>query len=191
MNKIEIKLLLLVAISYAGAGELAFYVPTSNEKFGLIDSLCSYSETLDLQVKKTESALIRRDIRTDNLKTKCQFLKHRLKYGQVSIDEILSYFALMHNRQTVKTFYLKHLLQALQGDIRAQCYILWKSSRDKVLEIERYTEKFMATPASVIEYHQKCTLIVVEPERFISTSVEENYENPFDGAEMMVETIER
>jgi hypothetical protein len=178
MNKIKSGLLVLLVGMVGYAGEISFFVPADHEKYELIDSLCNYLQTLKLQIRQVESRLIRRDLRTDRLTVKCQFLRHQLKYNLVSSDKIVSYFNLMYNRQTVKTRYLKHLLAALEGDIRSKCYILWKFSRDKEGEIKRYLEEFTETvPVSVIKFHKKCTLSVEEPS--MDLFVDEEYENPF------------
>jgi len=172
------------------AGEISFFVPADHGKYELIDSLCNCLQTQELQIKQVEKGLIRRDLWQDALNIKCQFLRHQLKYDQVLRDEIINYFDLRYEHQNVKTHYLDVLLGALEGDIRAKCFILWKSSRDKELEIKQAILEFTETsPVSKIKYSKKCSLSIEEPE--ILEISDKEYENPFQNSEMAVETIKR
>lgn len=136
------KLIFIFSVVGIGCTQISFFVPQDHENFTVIDSLHNRMQILKLQVEKLETRLIDEDIRAEPLGVKEQYFRHQLKYNQVTTDNILEYFQALRGLNDVKINYFNKLLSALNGDLRAKCFILLKNTRVTLLQITGIIQRF-------------------------------------------------
>ena len=186
-------ILFIVEISFS---QISFFVPEENQNFKVIDILYKCIQTLELKTEKLEIQLIDENIRTESLDIKEQYFRHQLKYKQVNVNDILKYFQTLKTLNNVKINYFNYLFSALEGNSRAKCFILLKSTRAALLQITNIISRFDTTESSVnkITYSSNEAHVLDEPsflEKNLNFNEEEEYENPFHDKIIVEEKIDR
>jgi hypothetical protein len=139
----------------AQAGTVSFFVPESHEKYVLIDSLFTALSAHEGTLQQLETRTIKRkDIRAGELEEKAQYLEYALQNRLADSTLVRSYCAALQQCQNDRMRYLDELLSVLEGDNRAQCFVLWRKCRDMLALANEMVSKYelVESPAPVIHY---------------------------------------
>ncbi len=197
-----ILILFLIVLNTTGK-QISFFIPEDHEKYGLIDSLYVLMDSSSHVVIKLENRLIKdKAIRHDKLTVKEQYFNYLLKHKLSTNEKILEYCKAVKYHNNVKMNYFNELLSALEGDIRAKCFILWKNARTELAQISDIVHKFDVSESnnSSIQYSNKelenDQVEIEEPsvDDILGPDIadeEEDYENPFAGMEKTMIKLER
>lgn len=181
--------------------EVSFYIPEDHEKFQLIDSLYQLIDKTKKSVVEKEATFIKEEeVREDAWEIKKRYCNYLLENNIKDTAAVIGYYKIALNHYEIKKQYFKTLLSALEGDIRAKCFIFWKSSREEYAKIRGYIAELEIEKGNEnqIQYDTAApvdmTLDIKEPTVFdvlgLDNLSSEN-DDPFAGTETPLAEIER
>ncbi len=183
------------------ADEVSFYVPEDHEKYSVIDSFYQQIETTKQTMVKMEGSLIKdKAVREDVWEMKKRYLNYLLENNIRDTAVVLDYCNIVQNHYDTKKQYFKLLLSALEGDIRAKCFIFWKSAREQYSQIQNYVTglEIETSNASAIQYdtvvQTDMTLDIKEPtvsDVLGLDGLSSENDDPFAGTETALEEVDR
>ncbi len=152
------------------AEEVSFFVPEDHEKFPKIDSLYTLLEEKRAAVIAAEPTIIPDEsVRNDEMEIKKRYFNHLLKTKSCDSSKVLNFCKDLESLYETKMNYFNTLLSALEGDVRAKCFIFWRSAREEYAQIRDYLSQLeiSAEPVATIEYDatvkEKTSLEIKEP----------------------------